>query len=1391
LEDTATPITLTYGDSGADAATACTVTNVTGGTVGACTCASGVCTVTFTPTPNLAGAAVGGFDYTVTAGGQTSDGVHVTVNLTAVNDAPTVIAPNNRAYPLDGVDEPIPQGTSYTLTPVVNDVDAGDTYTVACTVETVGLSTSDTAYVAPGTQCGLLPSLQAVSGVTRVGVVSFSSATGVLTWTPTRFQKGTYKFTLTVRDAAGLSASAASFITVREAFTPTHLLLGLDAAFAEIGSGLSGAPASCPRLDLGSLDTLNPWLGYAPSSPLNGTISGFASSAPWSGLGTAASPYTLGLNGSTDRMQFSGAALSGQTRTAASAWVSGSSVASGGTILQQPAATNDGLVIRQSDTVPGKIEISVGAKPTYSSVVLSDSPTGYWRLGDSGSTALDSSPSGNSGAFQNSPTTGTAGLLNGPGTSTSFSSASTQYVRIPDAANLNFGTNSLTIEGWVKPTNVNQITSIAAKRAASSVQYSLFFSSGTSTGNFSDVVNGKRLCLFLYGSPTYRTACTQGNVVDGGIHHVMGVADSAAGTLALYVDGLLVPVDLYSSGAWPSVSTGGTNLNIGASTDGAYNRYDGSIQEVALYDYALNRVQAAAHYLAGQGKFYPNPILAAQPKGYWRLGETAGGTAFDSSSFGNHSTFSQSGLTFGQSGAVSGDPDKALKFDGLTGSVSIPSSPSIAIATQAFTLSAWVKSPTGTGGSYSVVLGKSDAVTQHVNYLVQFDGGGSRLLFLAANGSTAGAAVASSVMAADTWTHLAATYDGTNVRLYLNGVLEGSAALTGNLATTADPLYFGRYSSNYFAAVSLDEVAIFDYLLSAKQLDAIRLSGAFKFCQSSSAFANGDWNLINGLWDGTALSMFVNGKRECQATPSSPSFTSTSNAYAGAAATAAGTYWSGKVSDIKIAATSDNSTNPATAATIATDFEATANRYRVRPVEDIVSNGLVVHLDPANAKRALGPNATGCANLFWKDLSPSGNDAYLANFLPADCAGAPADGWRGTGTSADPYRLDADGVDDGVFLPTVQGDMSGGFTVEWWLNPKSRVDYNQVLYVNTGWGQFECHTTATGAMYCGVNVGQRMTPSQIPAGTLELGVWQHFTFTFDGTLQRFYKNGAQLGPAMGSSAPAIWSSLGFGLHGSLGSLRVYNRGLSLAEVQQNYYAQLPRYTAPDIFAGLKLWLDASQGVTQSGGLVSAWADQSPNAANATQATGGAQPTYVASQFNGRPVIRFAAGKSMIAPDLGLHASDLTVFAVTASKGTGNDGDRGLIHLGAAYPNGYILEQRSFNTSFTIRPGVGSTPAPLEAYFYGWSVDFTPYMFEMVKSLGVSNTAYLNASNQTINSDVATAGPYTAGPTEIGTFGTSGGSFDGDIAELLVYKGALGTTQRQSIESYLRVKYNLY
>src|SRR5258705_2876824 len=71
----------------------------------------------------------------------------------------------------------------------------------------------------------------------------------------------------------------------------------------------------------------------------------------------------------------------------------------------------------------------------------------------------------------------------------------------------------------------------------------------------------------------------------------------------------------------------------------------------------------------------------------------------------------------------------------------------------------------------------------------------------------------------NTWIHLAATYDGATLRMYVNGAQVSSVAQTGNLATSTNPLQIGGDTifGQYYRGL-IDDVRVYNVALTAAQV---------------------------------------------------------------------------------------------------------------------------------------------------------------------------------------------------------------------------------------------------------------------------------------------------------------------------------------------------------------------------------------------------------------------------------------------------------------------------------------------------------------------------------------------------------------------------------------------
>ena len=68
------------------------------------------------------------------------------------------------------------------------------------------------------------------------------------------------------------------------------------------------------------------------------------------------------------------------------------------------------------------------------------------------------------------------------------------------------------------------------------------------------------------------------------------------------------------------------------------------------------------------------------------------------------------------------------------------------------------------------------------------------------------------------WYHIAATYDGTNIRLYINGQLDASVRATGSITANADFEIGRNFDSNRILDGKLDEMRVWNRVLSAQEI---------------------------------------------------------------------------------------------------------------------------------------------------------------------------------------------------------------------------------------------------------------------------------------------------------------------------------------------------------------------------------------------------------------------------------------------------------------------------------------------------------------------------------------------------------------------------------------------
>ncbi|MDE2107464.1 MAG: LamG domain-containing protein [Patescibacteria group bacterium] len=195
--------------------------------------------------------------------------------------------------------------------------------------------------------------------------------------------------------------------------------------------------------------------------------------------------------------------------------------------------------------------------------------------------------------------------------------------------------------------------------------------------------------------------------------------------------------------------------------------------------------------------------------GCWLLNEGAGGMAYDASGHGNNGTLN-GGVTWS-----GGD----LQFNGgssgaTTAYVSVPNAASLNFTSQ-ITVRARIYLFTLNTGNGQRIVAKWDG--SHSWILEQANN--STFKFWINNGSTSTNAAFSAT--AGVWWDLLGTFDGSNIKIYGNGVLKATTALSGAISTNTHPVYFGageNLSNNQFLNGIIRDSQILPIALSASQI---------------------------------------------------------------------------------------------------------------------------------------------------------------------------------------------------------------------------------------------------------------------------------------------------------------------------------------------------------------------------------------------------------------------------------------------------------------------------------------------------------------------------------------------------------------------------------------------
>ena len=493
------------------------------------------------------------------------------------------------------------------------------------------------------------------------------------------------------------------------------------------------------------------------------------------------------------------------------------------------------------NTTTNNAELDASWTPQWSNLV------GYWKLNGSGAVANASAITATIGSNGVAANANGLGLAHASGHSNQglIFDGVDDSVSVPHHASLNL-TGDWTLSGWVNRQASGQ-GSIVEK----------YHWAGGFGGYVLRINAAGRVEASLIQGTSAESCAGTSVLANNRWYYVAATYSSATKALKCYLDGA---VESTVIGTLTSVSTS-VPLQIGQRGDGTGARLPETLDEIAVWNNDLSAVEIATIYSRQSAKYsgqilsrvmdawssqlwstlVPSttlPFFKELPGsagsesssiytsmgadlmnglvGLWHMNEssaTAGASNdfMDLSGLGNHGE-QAGGVTFGSPGAMG----PAATFDGVDDSVTFGST-NIPTSSSARTTSAWFKQ--NSLANRGILVYGSQAGSQ-LWEMMAFNG---HLMLHAYGGGQDTASIAAPINIGQ-WHHGTITYNGTTVRVYLDGKYRGQVNLALNTGNSIFKLGGPGYFSNWNGQI--DEAAIWNRALSDNEVLDLYRRGA-------------------------------------------------------------------------------------------------------------------------------------------------------------------------------------------------------------------------------------------------------------------------------------------------------------------------------------------------------------------------------------------------------------------------------------------------------------------------------------------------------------------------------------------------------------------------------------
>ncbi|KAF0131594.1 MAG: hypothetical protein FD155_118 [Bacteroidetes bacterium] len=429
-----------------------------------------------------------------------------------------------------------------------------------------------------------------------------------------------------------------------------------------------------------------------------------------------------------------------------------------------------------SNLVTLNLDGMVGYKNTLSNQQLPDGLVSWWKFDEGSGTAVKDENNLNNGsitgAIYQSGISGKALFFNGE--------EENNEVEVPNSASLNIIGNEFGISLWFS-------------RDAS-------FKGGTFMFHRMKYIlrinDGGRITIGIY-NPTWHEATTvwADRVIDTDWHHLVATYDGS--NLKIFIDGIEKATTATSGNLNHNTST----ITIGSLDTQSY--FSGLIDEVMIFNKSLDPTDIEALREETLNPSYGDEFLIS----HWKLDEGTG-TAVQDSKGSNHGLASNISWGSGMAGS-------AVECNGINSNISIPNHTSLNPVTE-ISMMAWVKTyenkttkvaQKGDWDGHGLGQGKWDGWNVHVR---------------TADNMSHTLHWGEGLPQFDVWYHLAMTYDGSALRIYVNGQLKNSTALTGSLKVNSRAFSIGsdNGAQKFFNGL-IDDVKYYGKALSPIEIQTV------------------------------------------------------------------------------------------------------------------------------------------------------------------------------------------------------------------------------------------------------------------------------------------------------------------------------------------------------------------------------------------------------------------------------------------------------------------------------------------------------------------------------------------------------------------------------------------